>query len=86
MFYTLINPMDATNQVIEIKESDLLRFKNPWSNIKKFYSHYLITGMSKSRNMLTVHWEIKLLSQLFTTIHIGNSETRRKRALEMFKV
>lgn len=36
MFYTLINPMDATNQVIEIKESDLLRFKNPWSNIKNF--------------------------------------------------
>lgn len=37
MFYTLINPMDATNQVIiEIKELDLLRFKNSWSNIKNF--------------------------------------------------
>lgn len=28
--------MDATNQVIEIKDSDLLRFKNLWTYIKNF--------------------------------------------------
>lgn len=47
--------MDATNQVIEIKDSDLLRFKNLWTYKKKFYSRYLTTEMSNSRNTVTVH-------------------------------